>query len=221
MKEPHRKGAANRSNPESCAGGGNIAGEAMTGAHAGQPLNSEITSNGVPTLSPEGEGHTVDSVTRELPADAAESETLRMHGNSMHGNRETLETPTPGNARRVVDGRGRSEKALRRTTDMHVFWESDGPIVPKKRANKAGPTAAESVEGRGPAKGNASRTLLGPDTVPGNGGIGSLRVRVVARRTSRRAVDRHYPRQEPYEVVPHVRIRAGGAGQPASLPRLP
>ncbi len=31
MKEPHRKGAANRSNPESCAGAGNIAGEALTG----------------------------------------------------------------------------------------------------------------------------------------------------------------------------------------------
>ena len=39
MKEPHRKGVANRSNPESCAGGGNIAGEALTGAHAGQPLD--------------------------------------------------------------------------------------------------------------------------------------------------------------------------------------
>ena len=50
MKEPHRKGVANRSNPESCAGGGNIAGEALTGAHAGQPSSSEITSIGVPTL---------------------------------------------------------------------------------------------------------------------------------------------------------------------------
>jgi hypothetical protein len=30
MQEPHRKGVANHSNPESCAGGGNIAGEALT-----------------------------------------------------------------------------------------------------------------------------------------------------------------------------------------------
>jgi len=45
MKEPHRKGVANRSNPESCAGGGNTAGEALTGAHAGQPLSSEIKSS--------------------------------------------------------------------------------------------------------------------------------------------------------------------------------
>jgi hypothetical protein len=43
MKEPYGEGVANRSNPESCAGGGNIAGEALTGAHAGQPLSSEIS----------------------------------------------------------------------------------------------------------------------------------------------------------------------------------
>jgi hypothetical protein len=28
------------------------------------------------------------------------------------------------------------------------------------------------------------------------------------------------PRQEPYEVIPHVRIRAGGRSQGRSLPRL-
>ena len=31
---------------------------------------------------------------------------------------------------------------------------------------------------------------------------------------------RHYLRQEPYAEEPHVWVRAGGAGQPASLPRL-
>ena len=43
MKEPHDKGVANRIDPESCAGHGNMAGEALTRAHAGQPLSSEIT----------------------------------------------------------------------------------------------------------------------------------------------------------------------------------
>jgi len=33
------------------------------------------------------------------------------------------------------------------------------------------------------------------------------------------APSRHHLRQEPYEVIPQVRICAGGAGQPASLPR--
>lgn len=41
--EPYRKGIANRPAPDSCAGGGNIAGEALTGGNAGQPLSSEIT----------------------------------------------------------------------------------------------------------------------------------------------------------------------------------
>jgi hypothetical protein len=43
MKEPYRKGLAIHPDPESCAGGGDIAGEALTGAHAGQLLSSEIT----------------------------------------------------------------------------------------------------------------------------------------------------------------------------------
>jgi hypothetical protein len=125
---------------------------------------------------------------RKPPLDAAESKTLRMHGNSLHGNRETLETP-------ASQGAGRSEKAFRRTADMHVSRESDGPIVPRKRANKAGlVAAAESVEGRGPAKGNATRTLLAPDTAPGKRGIEWWGVRAATRRTSRRVTDRHYPR---------------------------
>ena len=57
MKEPHRKGVANHPDPESCAGHGNMTGEALTRAHAGQPLSSEITFIGVPTLCCEGEGH--------------------------------------------------------------------------------------------------------------------------------------------------------------------
>ena len=176
MKEPHRKGVANHPDPESCAGGGNIAGEALTGAHAGQPSSSEITSIGVPTLLTDGEGHTVGSVNRELSIDAAESKTLSMRGNSMRGNRET-----PGIS--LPDGGGeRSEKASGRMTDMHVPGESDSSIVPKKRANKAGSSAAESVEGRGLTKGNAKRTLLAPDTGPGKRGIGLQGVREAAKR---------------------------------------
>ena len=61
---------------------------------------------------------------------------------------------------------------------MHVSRESDGPIVPEKRANKAGPKAvAESVEGRGSTKGNATQALLAPDTAPGKRGIGLSSVR--------------------------------------------
>jgi hypothetical protein len=83
-----------------------------------------------------------------------------MRGNSLHGNRETLETPSP-------KGEGRSEKAICRTSDTHVSRESDGLIVPKKRTNKAGPkAAAESVEGRGSTKGNDTQVLLAADSEP-------------------------------------------------------
>ena len=41
MKEPYGKGLATRPGPESCAGHGNMTGEALTRVHAGQPLSSE------------------------------------------------------------------------------------------------------------------------------------------------------------------------------------
>ena len=113
---------------------------------------------------------------RKPLADAAESETLRMRGNSLHGNRETLETPPPF-------GGGRSEKAICRTADMHVSRESDDSIVPEKRANKTGSKAvAEFVEGRGSTKGNVTQTLLVPDSVSGRRGMGLWGVREAAKR---------------------------------------
>jgi hypothetical protein len=90
------------------------------------------------------------SVRREQSFDTAESETLGMCGNSMRENWEAPQTPTH-------DEVGRSKKAKSRNVDMHVCGESDGLIVPTKRANKAGAyaLAAESAEGRRPTKGNA------------------------------------------------------------------
>ncbi len=78
MQEPYEKGIANHLNPESCAGAGDSAGEALTGVHAGQPWSSEITSPGVPTLYGEREGRLRDGVKRLSPLDATESETLWM-----------------------------------------------------------------------------------------------------------------------------------------------
>ena len=91
------------------------------------------------------------SARRERSFDTAESETLGMWGNSMRENREALQTPTHDG------GVGRSKKAKSRNVDMHVCGESDGLVVPTKRANKAGAygLAAESAEGRRATKGNA------------------------------------------------------------------
>src|SRR5919106_133602 len=151
------------------------------------------------------------SVRREQSFDTAESETLGMWGNSMRENREALQTPT-------LDGVGRSKKARSRNVDRHVCGESDGPIVPTKRANKVDAQdalAAESAEGRRSAKGNAPQARSRRTQSRGCESQGLWRVRQA------RAAGRHMnPRQEPYEVIPHVRIRAGGRSQGRSLPRL-
>ena len=49
MEEPYGEDLASRPDPESCVRTGNGAGEALTGAHAGQPSSCEIRSSGVPT----------------------------------------------------------------------------------------------------------------------------------------------------------------------------
>jgi hypothetical protein len=161
MQAPHKEGVANHLDPKSGADGREAVGEASTGAHAGQPLSSENTLIGVPTLYGEGEGNMKDGVNRESSGDAAESETLSMRGNSMRENRETSKTPS-----RVTD-EGRPEKAHSRTSGVNVFEESDDLVVPTKRANNVGqPATAESVEGRRSREGTGLHANHVPDTVP-------------------------------------------------------
>src|ERR671919_2198058 len=117
---------------------------------------------------------------RERSFDTAESETLGMWGNSMRENRETLQTPTH-------DGVGRSKKAKSRNVDMHVCGESDGLIVPTKRANKvdAYALAAETAEERRATKGNAPQAHLRRTQGRGCESQGLWRVRQAARRDRR------------------------------------
>ena len=115
---------------------------------------------------------------RERSFDTAESETLGMWGNSMRENREALQTPTHDG------GVGRSKKAKSRNVDMHVCGESDGLIVPTKRANKADAYAlvAESAEGRRATKGNAPQAHSRRTQSRGCESQGLWRVRQAARR---------------------------------------
>ena len=161
MKEQHGEGLASHTGPESCADACESVGEALTGVRTGQPLSCEINLSGVPTSFTQMEGHIVHGATRESCTDPAQSETLSMCGNSLHGNRETPRTPTGKRPE------GRSEKGYARASDVHVRGESDGSIVPKKQANKAGASAAEPVEGRGPTKGNDLPVGHAPDSERG------------------------------------------------------
>src|SRR5215813_10001622 len=99
----------------------------------------------------------------------------------MRGNREALQTPT------LDSSAGRSKKAKGRNVDMHVCRESDGLIVPVKRANKAsaGALAAESAEGRRSTEGNAPQAHSCRTQSRGSESQGLWRVRQAARRDRR------------------------------------
>ena len=179
MKESYGKDPASHPDPESCVGDRKVAGEALTGAHVGQPSSCEIRSSGVPTRLSDAEGNTEGGVIGEPSSDPAQSETLCTRGNSPHGKREIPWAPAGGAA-------GRPEKVYDRTSGAHAHGKSDGRVVPKKPPNRAGsdPTT-EVVEGRRPTEGNtiqtaASRTQSRLDALDALD-----RVREVARRDRR------------------------------------
>ena len=157
MKESYGKDPASHPDPESCVGGRKDAGEALTGAHAGQPSSCEIRSTGVPTPLSYAEGNTVDDVTGKSPSDPAQAETLCTRGNSPHGKREIPGVPAGSRASRPA-------KVHDRTPGAYAPGKSDGREVPGKPPNKGAPEApAEAVEGRRSIEGNtmqaaASRT---------------------------------------------------------------
>lgn len=175
MEESYGKGPASHPVPESCVDGRKAGGEALTGAHAGQPLSCEITSSGVPTPLCEAEGHTDGGDKGEPSSDPAQSKTLRMRGNSLHGNREIPASSS-------VDGSGdRSGKGSHPKPDMHEAGKSEDGIVPEKLPNK-GRRPAEAMEGRPPTEGNSPPTATSP-TQSGIGvSPGLQRVRELARR---------------------------------------
>jgi RNA-directed DNA polymerase len=175
MKESHREGPASHPDPESCVDGRKAGGEALTGAHAGQPLSCEIRPTGVPTLLSEAEGHTGDSVIGQLSPDPAQSKTLGMRGNSLHGNREVPGSP-------AADGSaGRSGKGTPLNPDMHGPGKSDGGVVPRKSPNN-GRRPAEAMEGRPSTEGNSVQTATSPTQCGTDVSSGLQRVRAVARR---------------------------------------
>ena len=153
MEEPYGEDPASRPDPESCVRTGNGAGEALTGAHAGQPSSCEIRSSGVPTRFSEAEGHTEVGAIGQPSSDPAQSETPCMRGTSSHGRREIPQVPTG-----LVPG-GRSGKAIGRTPDMHAWGKSDDCVVcAGQRFDPEGssPSAARMRGGVSKDGGNAS-----------------------------------------------------------------
>ena len=180
MKESHRKDLASHPDPESCGSGRKTTGEALTGAHAGQPSSCEIRYSGVPTPLCEAEGHTEGGVIGKPPEDPAQSETLRMHGNPLHGKREIPR------ASAADGGTDRSGKVIDLKPGMHARGKSDDCVVPGKPPNNDGDDpSAEVVEGRRSTEGNALPEAASRTQSRLDGWIALQRVREVARRDKR------------------------------------
>src|SRR5262245_31989411 len=98
MQESHRKDPASHPDPESCAGGREAAGEASDRGTRRPAIELRNLPSGVPTPLSEAEGHTADDALGKPSEDPAQSETLRMRGNSLHGKREVPGAPDAGGA---------------------------------------------------------------------------------------------------------------------------
>ena len=151
-------------------------------------------------MSREGEGNTESRVI----ASGSRPRGVREPGHAWNFPAREPGDPMPAHAWRV----GRSRKAKGRTLDMNGHGESDRPVVLAKPPNKAESKAAEVVEGRGLANGNANRKAAVRTLSRGTATID----RGAYERQRKSTPHRHHRRQEPSAVVPHAGICAGGPG---------
>ena len=107
---------------------------------------------------------------------------------------------------------------------MHEPGKSDRPVVPVKPANKG---RREPVGGAGGGKGPGQGERLTAKQVDRTQcrvgtGLPIPKTCSTNRRAAHMTMLRRVasdPRQEPGAIAPHAGIRAGGGGQPPSLPR--
>lgn len=141
---------ANHSGPELCGDAREGITEALAGETGRSGIEPRNQESGTPTLLSEAEGNTEQGVNRKPCDGPARSKALHMPGSLLHRSWEISIAPgskPPGSA----------GKADSRNPVPQAVEKSDSPIVPKKPSNK-GKYPAETVEGRGEAKGNAEQT---------------------------------------------------------------
>ena len=116
MKESYGEGVACHTGPKSCAGGGDFAGEALTGVRTGPVLSREI-----PAPSQDGLLWGADALLRrgrqhlrrrhgEALKGFARSSTRHMYGNTLRGTREV---PRASGVLNAPDRIGKSKDARR------------------------------------------------------------------------------------------------------------
>ena len=103
MEEPHSEGVANHADLESCAGGGDIVGEALTEALAGRLMSREILSTGRRPCGQKGKATSYAAQARAADEPGAVGRP--------RARQETLCTRTGRPRRRLPRRAGRREKA--------------------------------------------------------------------------------------------------------------
>ena len=205
MKESYRENLASSSGHEPYAGSSNAPGVAWASGDAGQPLSSEIkvsvcrpctdkgkaTPSAPPRQGEDGHGGVAEPVhvSKFQAREPGDPINIQRGGEATLLRQHSLDRPV-----NVPDG----------STGMHVGRKSDGFVVSAKSANKGGPEApAEWMEERNPAERNIGQADLFRTQ-------SRITIEQMAsfdmRDTSLRDAGAPDSRQEPYEVVPHVRI---------------
>ena len=165
MKESDREDLASSSGLEPYAHGGDAVGVASGRGDAGQPLSSEIKAIACRSRSE------MEKATLRPPSWARRTQTRRSRRPcacvEVPGARTGRSCRSPSNERATPVGTAeRSENVPDGTADTNANRKSDDPILPTKRANKAGTPVAESAEERGSPEGNAPMEVFAPDTEP-------------------------------------------------------
>ena len=129
----------------------------------------------------------MNDANRKPFMDAAESKTLCMRGNSLHGNRETLEIPLP-------QGRGRFAKAL--PYGGHARFQGVGRSHSTEEAGEQSrPEGGGGVRGgKGIDQGERYSNLTRAGHSAGKAWHRIEQRTGMAKRRSRRGQDRDYPR---------------------------
>ena len=182
-------------------------GEASVGDRAGWPSSRESVLSRVPTVLPNWKATRTAALSRA----AARPGVVRdpsMHGRSLDGNRE-VSYPTDGQRACGPRREGRMAEAgderAREVGRLHSTCEAPNKADPK--------SAAETVEGRRPVEGKASRNAC-PGLSAGTGMLSKRRAcgsEVHGPPKPRTSITFDL-RQEPGAGNPHAGICAGGPG---------